>query len=108
MTGTSSVQEHIQQLRDEIDRHNHLYYVLDDPQIPDSEYDRLLRELQGLEAEHPELITPDSPTQRVGAEPLKGFAEVKHSVRMLSIANNSHKVQHKSSGSQGWDETPHL
>ncbi len=87
MTNPDSVSERIQQLRDEIDRHNHLYYVLDDPQIPDSEYDRLLRELQGLEAEHPELITPDSPTQRVGAEPLKAFDQVQHRLPMLSLDN---------------------
>jgi DNA ligase (NAD+) len=80
-------QQRIQQLRDEINHHNHLYYVLDEPHIPDSEYDRLLRELQQLEAEHPELVTPDSPTQRVGAEPLKAFAEVKHRLPMLSLDN---------------------
>lgn len=79
--------ERIQQLRDEINRHNHLYYVLDEPHIPDSEYDRLMRELQGLEANNPDLITPDSPTQRVGAEPLKAFAEVKHRLPMLSLDN---------------------
>lgn len=79
--------ERIEQLREEINRHNYLYYVLDDPQIPDSEYDRLLRELQGLEARHPDLITADSPTQRVGAEPLKAFAEVRHQIPMLSLDN---------------------
>ncbi len=79
--------QRIQQLRDEINRHNYLYYVLDDPQIPDSEYDRLLRELQGLEAEYPNLITPDSPTQRVGAEPLNAFSEVRHRLPMLSLDN---------------------
>ncbi|MCP3669884.1 MAG: NAD-dependent DNA ligase LigA [Gammaproteobacteria bacterium] len=87
MNRFGSAQERIQQLRDEIDRHNQLYYVLDDPQIPDSEYDRLLRELQGLEAEHPELITPDSPTQRVGGTPLKAFNQVQHRLPMLSLDN---------------------
>ena len=87
MNTTGSVQERVQQLRDEIDRHNHLYYVLDDPHIPDSEYDRLLRELQDLESKHPELVTHDSPTQRVGAEPLKIFTEVKHRLPMLSLDN---------------------
>jgi DNA ligase (NAD+) len=77
----------IQQLRDEIHHHNHLYYVEDDPQIPDAEYDRLMRELQALEAEHPELITPDSPTQRVGATPLDAFTQVTHEVPMLSLGN---------------------
>jgi len=88
MNSSGSTRQRIQKLRDKIDRHNQLYYVLDDPQIPDSEYDRLLRELQGLEAEHPELITSDSPTQRVGGEPLKEFTEVQHKRPMLSIKNN--------------------
>jgi len=74
-------------LRREIDHHNYRYYVLDDPQIPDAEYDRLLRELQALEARYPDLITPESPTQRVGAEPLDAFAEVEHRVHMLSLEN---------------------
>lgn len=72
-------------LRREIERHNHAYYVLDAPTIPDAEYDRLFRELQALEAEHPELATPDSPTRRVGSKPLEGFAPVRHAVPMLSI-----------------------
>ncbi|MFP4495024.1 MAG: NAD-dependent DNA ligase LigA [Halochromatium sp.] len=67
--------------------HNHRYYVLDDPEIPDTEYDRLLRELQDLEARYPALVTPDSPTQRVGAEPLASFAEVEHRLPMLSLSN---------------------
>ncbi|MGC8011128.1 DNA ligase LigA-related protein, partial [Salmonella enterica] len=60
-------------LRDELNRHNHSYYVLDQPSIPDAEYDRLFQELQALETTHPELLTPDSPTQRVGAGPLPQF-----------------------------------
>ena len=76
-----------EKLREQIDYHNYRYYVLDDPQIPDAEYDRLLRELQALEAKHPELITPDSPTQRVGAQPLAAFGEVRHEVPMLSLDN---------------------
>lgn len=87
MNKKSSDQERIQQLREEINRHNHLYYVLDEPHIPDSEYDRLMRELQALESNNPDQITPDSPTQRVGAEPLKAFAEVKHRLPMLSLDN---------------------
>jgi DNA ligase (NAD+) len=87
MNSPGKTQERIQQLRDEIDHHNHLYYVLDDPRIPDSEYDRLLRELQDIEAQHPELVTPDSPTQRVGAEPLKAFCQVQHRLPMLSLDN---------------------
>jgi DNA ligase (NAD+) len=79
--------ERASELREEIDYHNYRYYVLDNPEIPDSEYDRLLRELQALEAQHPELITADSPTQRVGAEPLDAFDEVLHRVPMLSLDN---------------------
>jgi len=74
-------------LRGEIDRHNHHYYVLDRPLLPDADYDALFRELQQLEAEHPELATPDSPTQRVGAPPAAAFEEVVHRVPMLSLNN---------------------
>ncbi len=74
-------------LRRQIAQHNYQYYVLDDPQIPDSEYDRLFRELQALEAEYPALVTPDSPTQRVGGTPLAAFDEVVHRVPMLSLEN---------------------
>ena len=75
----------IAQLRAEIERHDHAYYVLDAPLIPDAEYDKLFRELQTLEAQHPELAVPDSPTRRVGGKPLDGFASVRHAVPMLSI-----------------------
>ncbi len=75
------------QLRAEIERHNYAYYVLDAPTIPDAEYDRLFRELQAIEAAHPELVTPDSPTQRVGGKPLAAFREVRHAVPMLSLNN---------------------
>lgn len=74
-------------LRAELERHNHAYYVLDAPTIPDAEYDKLFRELQGLEADHPELLTPDSPTGRVGAAPLKEFPPRRHGVPMLSLNN---------------------
>jgi len=74
-------------LRRDLTHHNYRYYVLDDPEIPDAEYDRLLRELPGLEAEYPELATPDSPTQRVGAAPLESFGEVEHRLPMLSLNN---------------------
>ena len=77
----------VEQLREQIRFHNYRYYVLDDPQVPDAEYDRLLGELQALEAEHPELVSADSPTQRVGAKPLSAFGEVKHEVPMLSLDN---------------------
>jgi len=71
----------------ELNRHNHSYYVLDNPSIPDAEYDQLFRELQALEQAHPELNTPDSPTQRVGAAPLPQFDQVTHSLPMLSLGN---------------------
>ncbi|MCE2870175.1 MAG: NAD-dependent DNA ligase LigA [Oxalobacteraceae bacterium] len=74
-------------LRNELNRHSHAYYVLDNPSIPDAEYDQLFRELQELEAKHPELIVSDSPTQRVGGEPLPEFHQVRHEVPMLSINN---------------------
>lgn len=75
------------ELRRLIDDANHRYHVLDDPAIPDAEYDRLMRELEALEAAHPELATPDSPTRRVGAAPSGAFAEVRHAVPMLSLGN---------------------
>jgi DNA ligase (NAD+) len=74
-------------LRTEIDRHNYRYHVLDDPEVADAEYDRLLKELQGLEQQFPDLVTPDSPTQRVGAAPVTEFGEVRHDVPMLSLDN---------------------
>jgi DNA ligase (NAD+) len=79
--------ERIAKLRQVISYHNHRYYVLDDPEIPDSEYDKFLRELTTLEETHPELVTSDSPTQRVGATPATGFAQVRHEVPMLSLDN---------------------
>ena len=74
-------------LRQQIEHANYRYHVLDDPEIPDAEYDRLMRELEALEADHQDLITPDSPTQRVGARALGGFAEVRHALPMLSLSN---------------------
>ena len=77
----------IAHLRERIDHHNYRYHALDDPEIPDSEYDRLMRALEALEAAHPELQTPDSPTRRVGAKPVSAFAEVVHATPMLSLGN---------------------
>jgi len=77
----------INKLRDQLNHHSYQYYVLDDPEIPDVEYDRLYRELQAFEKQHPELITIDSPTQRVGDKPLDGFTQVKHALPMLSLDN---------------------
>jgi DNA ligase (NAD+) len=82
-----TIKKKINNLRDTLNEHNYYYYVLDDPRIPDSEYDHLMRELQALEAQNPELITPDSPTQRIGAAPLSAFAEVVHTIPMLSLSN---------------------
>ncbi|BES71239.1 NAD-dependent DNA ligase LigA [Marinobacter nanhaiticus D15-8W] len=82
-----SVAQRIEQLRSEIDDHNYRYYVLDEPAVPDAEYDRLMRELQDLETKHPNLVTPDSPTQRVGAMPSNTFESVTHRVPMLSLDN---------------------
>ncbi|MBS8239254.1 NAD-dependent DNA ligase LigA [Marinobacter lipolyticus] len=77
----------VEQLRQAINEHNYRYYVLDDPQVPDAEYDRLFRELQALEASHPELVTDDSPTRRVGANAETSFEEVIHRIPMLSLDN---------------------
>jgi len=82
-----SATKRIKTLRETLERHNRLYYVEDAPEITDAEYDKLFGELQALEAEHPELRTPDSPTQRVGGAPLPQFSEVQHRTPMLSIGN---------------------
>lgn len=87
MSDTQSVAQRIDQLRELINDHNYRYYVLDEPAVPDAEYDRLLRELQALEGDHPDLITADSPTQRVGASGDNTFAEVVHRLPMLSLDN---------------------
>jgi DNA ligase (NAD+) len=82
-----SPRKEAERLREQLDRHNYLYYVLDQPEISDAEYDKLLRRLEALEAAHPELRTPDSPTQRVGAAPSEKFGTVVHRRAMLSLAN---------------------
>ena len=87
MVAPAEAAERAASLRAELGRHNHAYYVLDAPTIPDAEYDKLFRELQGLEAEFPELLTADSPTQRVGGTPLKEFPPRQHGVPMLSLNN---------------------
>ena len=83
----AQAKKRIEKLREEINFHNYRYYVLDNPVISDAEYDRLMRELESLEKQFPHLITPTSPTQRVGAPPLEKFEEVRHTVPMLSLAN---------------------
>ncbi len=83
----AGVQQRVAQLRSDIERHNHRYHVLDDPEIPDAAYDRLIGELRELEEEYPALVTPESPTQRVGGSPIDAFAQVRHRVPMLSLDN---------------------
>jgi DNA ligase (NAD+) len=84
---TPEIIERVSRLRDELRLHNYRYYVLDEPTVSDAEYDALMRELRELEAAHPDLVTPDSPTQRVGAPPAERFAKVRHREPMLSLAN---------------------
>src|SRR6476661_9399404 len=100
MTASPKVQERIDALRELLHHHAHQYYVLDAPEIPDAEYDRLFRELQALESQHPELLAPDSPTQRVGGAVLEGFAKVRHKVPMLSIRT---ETDIEASGARNFD-----
>src|SRR4029434_9549987 len=81
------VRQDAAELRRALAHHDYRYHVLDDPEISDAEYDALFRRLQALEAAHPDLVTPDSPTQRVGAAPQSGFATVRHGQQMLSLSN---------------------
>ncbi len=92
--------QRVQELHRLLHHHAHRYYVLDAPEIPDAEYDRLFRELQDLEAAHPELLTPDSPTQRVGGKPLDHFASVRHALPMLSIRT---ETDTEASGAEAFD-----
>ncbi len=87
MSGPTDFTRRIDELRHEIRRHEHLYYVMDAPEISDQEFDKLMNELKQLEADHPESLTPDSPTQRVGGKPAEGFRKVRHSRPMLSLDN---------------------
>lgn len=87
MSDIKHIEQNIAQLREQLNHHSYQYYVLDDPEIPDAEYDRLYRELQSLEQQHPEFITAASPTQRVGDTPLDAFTQVKHEIPMLSLDN---------------------
>ncbi|HID4047676.1 TPA: NAD-dependent DNA ligase LigA [Pluralibacter gergoviae] len=82
-----SIEQQLTDLRTTLRHHEYLYHVMDAPEVPDAEYDRLMRELRALEEAHPELVTPDSPTQRVGASPLTAFSQVRHEVPMLSLDN---------------------
>ena len=87
MNSKQTISIRIAQLRQTIEAHDYSYYALDAPTVPDSEYDRLFAELLDLEQQHPELITVDSPTQRVSGQPLDGFTQVQHGVPMLSLGN---------------------
>jgi DNA ligase (NAD+) len=100
MPVTPKIQERADALRELLHHHAHRYYVLDAPEIPDAEYDRLFRELQALEEEHPALLTADSPTQRVGGKVLEGFAKVRHKVPMLSIRT---ETDIEASGARNFD-----
>ena len=90
---SEAIKKRIEKLREEIEYHNHRYYVLDQPEISDGQYDRLMRELEKLEKDDPELRSPNSPTQRVGASPLEEFEIVRHTVPMLSLANASDETE---------------
>src|ERR1700688_4582216 len=85
--GDQKIEKKIEALREKIRHHEYRYYVLDDPELSDADFDKLMNELKRLEAEHPELVTPDSPTQRVGGKPREGFVKAKHSSPMLSLDN---------------------
>jgi len=93
MSAGKEVQKKIDALRDKIRHHEHAYYVLDNPEISDAEFDKLMDELIALEAAHPELVTPDSPTQRVGGKPSEEFAKVRHSTPMLSLAKTTSEAE---------------
>ena len=100
MNASSSLLAEVESLRSQLHFHGYRYYVLDDPQIPDAEYDRLFQALQALEAAHPELRSADSPTQRIGGKPLSQFASVRHAVPMLSIRT---ETDTEASGAQNFD-----
>ncbi|HLW23426.1 MAG TPA: hypothetical protein VKT22_03575, partial [Steroidobacteraceae bacterium] len=85
--GARAAQRRATQLRELLERYNYRYHALDDPEVPDAEYDRLMQELRALEAANPELVTANSPTQRVGSAPLAAFGAVHHRVPMLSLEN---------------------
>src|SRR5712692_8529224 len=84
---TKDLEKKIESLREKIRHHEYLYYVLDQPEISDADFDKLMQQLKDLEAEYPQLVTPDSPTQRVGGKPREGFVKVPHSSPMLSLDN---------------------
>src|ERR1700730_4535022 len=102
MAAAKDVGKKIEALREKIRHHEHLYYVLDNPEISDAEFDKLMQQLKDLESEHPSLITPDSPTQRVGGKPREGFVKVRHSTPMLSLDNTYNEEELR-----GWERRVH-
>ena len=98
----AGAQKKIEKLREDLRHHEHLYYVLDKPEISDAEYDARMNQLKKLETVHPELITPDSPTQRVGGKPAEGFKKANHSRPMLSL-DNAYNAQELAD----WDRRVH-
>src|SRR5512135_3148722 len=102
MPAPKEAQKKIEKLRDQIRYHEHRYYVLDDPEISDAEFDRLMQELKRIEGEHPELVTADSPTQRVGGKPREGFVKVAHSRPLLSLDNAYNEEELRA-----WDRRVH-
>src|ERR1035437_6695780 len=102
LSNKTNAAQRAEELRAELRRHEHLYYVMDAPTISDAEYDALMNELKRIEAEHPELLTPDSPTQRVGGKPAEGFKKVRHSRPMLSL-DNAYSVEEL----RDWDRRVH-
>jgi DNA ligase (NAD+) len=102
MPAAKDVEKKVASLRDKIRHHEYLYYVLDNPEISDQDFDRLMQQLKDLEAEHPSLIAPDSPTQRVGGKPREGFVKVRHSSPMLSLDNTYSEEELR-----GWEHRVH-
>jgi DNA ligase (NAD+) len=102
MAASKDIQKKLEALREKIRHHEHRYYVLDDPEISDLEFDKLLEQLKKIESEHPDLITPDSPTQRVGGKPREGFLKVRHSSPMLSLDNTYNEEELR-----GWERRVH-
>jgi len=102
MANESTPAQQIEALREDLRHHEHLYYVLDAPELTDAEYDARMNRLKALEAEHPELVTPDSPTQRVGGKPREGFVKTPHSRPMLSLDNAYNEAELRA-----WDQRVH-
>ena len=101
-SSVKDLEKKIESLREKIRHHEYLYYVLDQPEITDLDFDKLMKHLQDLEAEHPELVTPDSPSQRVGGKPREGFVKVRHSSQMLSLDNTYNEDELR-----GWERRVH-